>query len=59
VKALKMFAGLGNGRPCDGCERPITAPMWITNWSLRMNEPYRLQKKCLALWHQATANDGI
>lgn len=54
IKALKTFAGLGNGRPCDGCGRSI-APTEV-EYELEFAEEriVLLHKDCLAIWNAAT-----
>jgi hypothetical protein len=56
VKPLKTFAGLGNGRPCDGCGRSITATDLEYELEFADERIVRLHKDCLAIWHHATGN---
>jgi hypothetical protein len=57
VKPLKTFAGLGNGRLCDGCERSITATDLEYELDFADERTVRLHKDCLAIWLQATGID--
>jgi hypothetical protein len=57
VKPLKTFAGLGNGSPCDGCGRSITATDLEYELTFADERIVRLHNKdCLLIWHQATGN---
>jgi hypothetical protein len=56
VKPLKTFAGLGNGRPCDGCGRSIIATEFEYELEFADERIVRLHKDCLIIWHQATGN---
>jgi hypothetical protein len=56
-KPLKLGAGRGNGRPCDGCEKPITT----TEIEHELDQPggliLRFHVACARFWQSATGND--
>jgi hypothetical protein len=53
---LKTFAGLGTGRPCDGCGRSVAPTDVEYELDFADDRTVRLHKECLAIWHQATRN---
>jgi hypothetical protein len=53
VKALKTFAGLGNGRPCDGCGQSITPTDVEYELVFGDFQTVRMHRDCLAIWQQA------
>ena len=56
VKPLKTWVGHGNGRPCDGCGQPVTAPDWEYELEFADERIVRLHKNCFAVWNAATGN---
>jgi hypothetical protein len=56
VKPRKLWAGLGSGRPCDGCGRSITPTDLEYELEFADDRTIRLHRDCLAIWHQATGN---
>ena len=56
LKPLKVFAGLGNSRPCDGCGRSIAPTEVEFEFDFANGPTVRLHKDCSAIWHAATGN---
>ena len=55
-KPRKSWVGQGSGKPCDGCEKPITTT------EIKLGLPgdmiLRFHIPCEGFWRKATANDG-
>jgi len=45
-----MFAGYGNGKPCDGCETPILAAHVEYEFDAAEGRVIRLHLRCVGLW---------
>ena len=56
VRPLTMWAGLGNGRLCDGCGRSITPTDVEYELEFADKQTLRLHKDCFVIWHQATGS---
>jgi len=55
-RPLKLWAGLGNGYPCDGCGRSIAATDLEYELEFADASTIRLHRECSIIWHQATGN---
>ena len=51
----KSWAGKGSGRPCDGCDQPITNADVEHEIEVPTGETVRFHKWCFAAWQQAPA----
>jgi hypothetical protein len=47
----KVWVGYGNGRPCDGCDDPITTVQLEYEVDIS-DRTLRFHSKCLEAWHQ-------
>lgn len=56
IKPLKTFAGLGTGRPCDGCGRSVAPTDVEYELEFADERTVLLHKDCLAIWYDATGN---
>jgi len=55
-KPLRMWAGLGRGRSCDGCGQSITPTDLEYELEFADVPMIRLHRACTAIWNQATGN---
>ena len=55
---LKLWAGYGNGRSCDGCEKSITATEIEHELDLPGEVILRFHVACAGFWGRATGHDG-
>ncbi len=55
---LKVWAGRGRGRVCDGCERQITADEVEHELDFSGGRTLRLHAACSDIWRRATAEDA-
>ena len=46
----KMWAGRGNGRPCDGCDRPVLSDQVEYEFEIDGGRTLRFHLGCAALW---------
>ena len=58
AKLLKLWAGYGKGRPCDGCDKPITTTEIEHEVDLPGGVILRFHVACTGFWRLATGNDG-
>ena len=56
--ASKMFAGYGNGRPCDGCEAPIVAHQLEYEFDRTEGQTVRFHLGCAGLWEAELRRRG-
>jgi hypothetical protein len=56
-KPLKLGAGRGNGRSCDGCEKPITMMEIEHELDLPGGLILRFHVACAGFWQSAMGND--
>ena len=54
----KMFAGYGDGRPCDGCETPITNTQVEWEFDGPDGQAYRFHLGCAGLWEAERRRRG-
>ena len=55
-KPLKLWAGYGNGRRCDGCDKPIMMNEIERELDMPDASILRFHIVCEAFWRSATAN---
>jgi hypothetical protein len=51
----KLWVGKGTGRPCDGCDRPITDAEVEYELDITTGQTIRFHKPCLDVWHAERA----
>ena len=56
TKPVKLWVGLGNGRPCDGCGRSITAHELEDEFEYSDGSVMRMHRGCSSIWRDATGN---
>ncbi len=58
-KPLNLWIERGTGRPCDGCEKPITTAEYGYDLDLPGDVILRFHVACADYWHAATGNNLI
>ena len=53
---LKTYAGHGNGRPCDGCNLPISTTEIEHEMDFADGLTVRFHAGCAATWHSLVAS---
>jgi hypothetical protein len=47
---IRVWAGIGTGRLCDACDRPITVVEFESELEGPAGQPLRFHKPCFDLW---------
>ena len=55
TKSLRLWAGFGNGRPCDGCGEAITGSDVEHEHDLVDGGTLRFHAECSVLWQRMAA----
>jgi hypothetical protein len=55
TKSVQMWAGFGNGRPCDGCDERIGPTEVEHEHEVGDDATLRLHAVCSVLWQRMTA----
>lgn len=50
VKPIRLWAGFGNGRPCDGCGEPVTQADVEHEHDLEDGRVLRFDATCAVIW---------
>ena len=56
TKSVRMWAGFGNGRPCDGCAEAITGGDVEHEHDLVGGGILRFHAECSVLWQRMSAS---